>query len=328
MNQQSIFLETLKKYLPESISFPSWVADTLNISLDSAYRRMRAETILSFDEGLILMQAAKIHPAMVFPASPNVVSFMVGSLSNTRQSFNEYMERLTQDLSLLGSAPDNSVIYAAEDIPLFYHFYSKALCYFKLFYWMKGIQGVQDLPAEVYSVDMFGDFFEKKATLIFKQYAQVNTTEIWTDETIQSTLSQIRFYWDSGLIPNPNDAVQILNELSEVVQLIKSQSEQSERLFANEAPTGKEYVLYISDLMIGTNTVLLHVNNQTISYLSYNTFNSMKTNNPHFNQQTNAWLQNLISKSTLASGVGEKYRHIFFKNMFQKIDQLREYILS
>ena len=49
-NIQSSFLEKVRSKLPPTISFADELAELLDISRDSAYRRIRGETILSLDE--------------------------------------------------------------------------------------------------------------------------------------------------------------------------------------------------------------------------------------------------------------------------------------
>src|SRR6185503_15552827 len=47
---QSLFFEQIRKRLSPHVSFVDELAELLDISRDSAYRRMRGETVLSLDE--------------------------------------------------------------------------------------------------------------------------------------------------------------------------------------------------------------------------------------------------------------------------------------
>ena len=49
-NIQSSFLNQVKLIVPPQVSFVDELAELLNISRDSVYRRMRGETVLSLDE--------------------------------------------------------------------------------------------------------------------------------------------------------------------------------------------------------------------------------------------------------------------------------------
>lgn len=51
---QGSFFQVIKDHLPGHISLVDELADTLEVSNDSAYRRIRGETSLTFDEIAIL----------------------------------------------------------------------------------------------------------------------------------------------------------------------------------------------------------------------------------------------------------------------------------
>jgi hypothetical protein len=50
INIQSVFLEEVRKRLPPHMAFADELAEILSISRDSAYRRIRGDTVLSLDE--------------------------------------------------------------------------------------------------------------------------------------------------------------------------------------------------------------------------------------------------------------------------------------
>ena len=92
------------------------------------------------------------------------------------------------------------------------------------------------------------------------------------------------------------------------------------------ASSQQNYTLYCSELMIGNNCILVRIGNNSVSYISYNTFNSMTTTNQAFNDETDRWLRNLIRKSIPISGVSEKQRFRFFRMMNDKIVKMRDRI--
>ena len=49
-NIQTDFLNQMRNKLPGNASFADELAELLNVSRDSAYRRIRGETVLSLDE--------------------------------------------------------------------------------------------------------------------------------------------------------------------------------------------------------------------------------------------------------------------------------------
>jgi hypothetical protein len=68
------------------------------------------------------------------------------------------------------------------------------------------------------------------------------------------------------------------------------------------------------------------VGDKNISYISFNTMNSLTTNNQLFCGEIEHWMKNLIKKSSLISGSAEKQRFQFFKQAIKYVDQAIEKI--
>jgi hypothetical protein len=78
--------------------------------------------------------------------------------------------------------------------------------------------------------------------------------------------------------------------------------------------------------MVGNNSIIANIGETKISYVSYNTFNMMTTTNSLFVNEAEEWLKNLIKKSILISGVGEKQRNQYFKKLGLKLENTRNKI--
>jgi hypothetical protein len=94
----------------------------------------------------------------------------------------------------------------------------------------------------------------------------------------------------------------------------------------NVSDKTETYFLYDSDVVLGTNCIYAIMGDSKFSYISFNSMNSLTTNNPQFCEETEHWVKNLERKSTLISGVGEKQRYQFFSLMYKNIDACVEKI--
>jgi hypothetical protein len=63
-----------------------------------------------------------------------------------------------------------------------------------------------------------------------------------------------------------------------------------------------------------------------VLYLTHNTLNKIVTVNREFCDATERWIQNLIKKSNLISGVSEKQRFQFFNRMKSQLGLLEKNI--
>ena len=135
LNIQNYFISKFKDVLPSSVGLAEELADVLEVSIDSAYRRIRGETELTIEEVYKLTKKYAISVDDVFSNRSDTVTFSYTKLTDSAKNFDEYLNRLYNHLKLISKFENKKIYYVAEEIPIFYSFYSKKLTEFKLFYW-------------------------------------------------------------------------------------------------------------------------------------------------------------------------------------------------
>jgi hypothetical protein len=329
MDYQSSFVQLIKNTVPANIHLAEEVSSALGISADSAYRRLRGETDFTLNETIKLCKHFSIPLESLNKEMDDVVSFKINNILGNNDSFHQYLNSLDRDLTWLARFDNSMLYYAAEDLPVFYHFFFPRLARFKMIYWTKSILNVpafQGIKAE--EVELPPDWSEKLAE-IARKYQQIPTTEIWNEDTLKSTLQQIRFYWEAGFFKEVATLQEILEDMTGVIEMASRQAETGKKYNPVKGTyTDTSFSLYISDLMIGNNHVFMSSGERTSSYIGYGSFNYMRTSNAVFNRQISGWLENLIAKSTLVSRVAEKQRNQFFKQALKQIVQLRDEIVA
>lgn len=325
---QKSFLNKLQSVLPVNTSLVSELADILDVSTDSAYRRMRGETALTIDEVVTLCTHFNISFDSLNEQNNGSVTFSYNQLKNNSKDFFVYMEYVLKDLKAVHEATNRRIIYACEDIPIFHNFNYPSLAAFKMFYWMKSILNTPELQGELFDTTKIPESIPSTGKDLFNHYANIPSIEIWTETTIQSTIKQIEFYFDAGIFKTDQDALNICQALRQEITDIQSQAEASHK-FINGQPNEKEetkYTVYFSEIEITNNCVLIDMGEIQSVYLGHFTFNTMKTNNKVYCKETEDWLNTIIKKSTLISGIAEKQRYQFFKKAFKSIDMLEQKI--
>jgi hypothetical protein len=316
------FFDRIKDIIPPSLSIVNEVADVLGVSSDSAYRRLRGETPLSIDEISLLCNHFKIG-FDVFSDQAGTVSFNFNQLHNI-EDFKTYLLEILNTLNSFIKSENAELYYGAIDIPLFHHFKYPELSAFKMFYWLKDVLYEPSLEYSKYNKSLITDDLLDLGKQIYNSYSNVQSIEIWTVATINSTIAQIEFYSDSGLFNNNSEAVELCNCLEEEIKTIQKQAEFSGKVLSENGAMSENFKLYFSEIEIGNNCILSRVGDIKTVHLSFHTFNKLTTLNSKLCDETYRWLGNLIRKSTLISGVSEKQRYKFFKMMFDKINRLRQ----
>ena len=326
---QLILMHRLKDALPANISLVDELADLLQVSNDSAYRRMRGETQLSIEEIASICKHFKLSfDAFINSNDDGLVSFKYNRMDGYPDAFTSYFRSIMNDLEKMMHFEDKEVIFAAEDIPVFHHFARRELAAFKMFYWKKSILNAKEFEDKKYDSSLIGDELMEIAENIYQLYAKVPSIEIWSDDTANSTIKQIEFYWEAGIFKTKEDALMICDQVSQMMERIKRQAELNIKLDKNDQPAAAEnnYALYHSDVMIGNNCVMVTTSGVKATYLSYHTFNTILTTNAGFCSETDQWLKTLIRKSSLISGVAEKQRYRYFKKIEDTMKKLRDKI--
>jgi hypothetical protein len=184
---------------------------------------------------------------------------------------------------------------------------------------------VADYQSEKFHFDVVPKEMLQLGKKIYNLYQTIPSTEIWTEDTIHTSLKQVEFYLESGAFKNKEDAVTINREIKKVVEWMQKCAENENKDFDGHSPEGS-FSLYNSELVIGTNCIHINTNDYNFSYISFNTFNSLTTGNQVFCSEIEHWMRNLIKKSTLISGTAEKQRYRFFNTLYKTIDASLERI--
>jgi hypothetical protein len=212
------------------------------------------------------------------------------------------------------------ILFAAEDIPMFHHFGYENISAFKIYYWSKAVLNSSEYSGQKYHYRLIHPEILKAVKTLHEAYNRIHSTEIWTDETINSTLRQIIYFKESGQFQDPKDALLLLDEFEQSMKDLEIKAEKSSKI---PGEIKNNFSLYNCEVRIGNNCILLDLGDSRRVFLSHNTFNSLRTIDKAFCEETYNWLQNLVKKSTLISDIGEKQRFIFFKKVEDAISQAR-----
>ena len=123
-NIQLAFLEQVKKRLAPNLVLADELAEVLNISRDSAYRRIRGETVLSLDEVRILCTKYGVSVDSIISSSGEMVSFHYRMVDSQNFTFDKWLKSILTNLEMLLPYTDKQLTYFAKDIPVFYYFNS------------------------------------------------------------------------------------------------------------------------------------------------------------------------------------------------------------
>ena len=314
---QSVFLEQIRNRLSDKISFADTLAEILTISRDSAYRRIRGETVLSLDESKKLCERFGVSLDALLSPSINTSLFHHRALS-TRYTLEQWIRSVGSNLEHINSFPDKEMIFAARDMPTLHHFRFPELSAFKMFFWLKTVIKDPQYTGHLFNQDVIPADLVKGAGKLWRLYAAVPSTEIWSDEAINETLKQIEFYQECNFFSAKNQAALLCDKLIELLILIKQEASEGKKV------NGAEFRLYKNEILIANNTILARRDNKRIVFINYNTLSLLTTFQESFCDKTEKYLSNLTKNSVLISTSAEKERNKFFNRMKDRINDFKK----
>jgi hypothetical protein len=317
-NIQSIFLERVRTRLPENISFADELGELLHISRDSAYRRIRGETVLSLEEARTLYHKFGISIDELFAGASEMVTFHRRVVTHKDYNLEQWQNSILKNLEYLSGYAEKQLIFSAKDIPVFHYFRMRELSAFKHFFWMKTLIGYPDFERKNYSPEAVPMSLLYTAEKVWKKYSALPSTEIWNEEAIFDTLKQIEFYYECSFFDNPLEAGLLCDQLIQLLDAVKAEAAEGLK------SAGGTFQLYKNDIMIADNSVFAKMGDKRCVYVNQNTLNLLLTLQEPFCEQTESYLNNLIKKSTLISQTAERERSQFFNNMKKRIESFKE----
>lgn len=313
---QQVLLQKVKDIIPSHRSLADELAALLDMSPDSAYRRIRGETKLTLDEAALLCLHYQIPPDSLMEPIRGSVNFLYRSIK-TVEDFNRYLSAILDSINQIKRHKDGQLIYAGNDVPVFYHFMYPEHASFKVYFWLYGSLRINETQFPKFK---FSDANPQTLELInklFTSYQEIATTEIWSEESVKGTLKQIKYCWEAGLFENPKEAKVISQQYLDILKLIQERAQD----FGVKGGSNK---LFYCETPIGNNCVLVKTPHPSMVYLGHQTIKTMITTNQDFCNETASFLEQLMKRSLLISGSATKQRNQFFQALTLPVQNFLE----
>ena len=317
--EQKRLFEALKAKVPGQYRLTDQLEELFRVDTNAVYRRMRGETELSFSEVFLLCEKFKLSMDEIFNFESNQGAlFSYAPVNFTKpESYIAYMKRLSESLTFHKAVNENEINITSQDIPFFYFLDYPDLISFKLYAWNDTVTRVTQ------SYDEFCNKLEKNKFIPFyKQvsnvWRQIPSREIWTNQSPDSILRLLEYYYDTGAFEKKETVISLLNQLMEVMSNVNR--------YAGEGHKGDEgktpFYLYLCNVDFETNIILIKKDGKMSCTIRLFTINCIISEHNALCSETAKWIEDLISKSTLISGASARERLRFFQSTKNKIESL------
>ena len=328
MEKQDLLFDAIKALVDPKKNFNEIIAEALNTSKDAAYRRIKGLTTLSFDEGIALTRLFNIPSDKLGYNPTEYVFFQKDHFIKTEEGLYRYFENTLKLLEYVGSFPNAQILYSCKDIPIFYQFRFRELGMFKMYVWLKSIYNVGKLEGEHYSLNSIPKKFQEIGYKLWKAYTKIPTVEIWNDTSSLSLVKQIEYFWESGMFKDQEEALLICEQVREMIRVIYKHALLGNRTTDGDEPvnTGVKYSLYVNDLLIMDNHVVMRYGPTKRLIMPYAGLHFINTLDEEMTENMYEYLIQQTKRSAQISNYSEKERNKFFIRMRYRLEQVEENI--
>lgn len=306
MDNQDKLLKAIRQKLDKSVSLIDEIATMLNISYDAAHRRVSQKSKFSIEETITLCRHYSISMDVLFTGANKVIVEKTAEI-RTMADMEAYFRHSADNISSFLYAPDAKMYYSAKDIPLFYTIGGTLLSKFKLYVWLNLLAGTQN--QDTFENFTINSTLLEHSTRLKAVYENVEVNEVWNDTTINSSLQQIYYFFQAGLLSLAN-AHLLCNDLKAILQT-------SEDRCCKE---GSRFNLYYNELLILNNNVLLSSPKQQSLFVPYTMLGYFITNDAATCNNALDFFKHQVKNSKLLNQSGTRDRKLFFNKAHQKID--------
>ncbi len=323
---QKLFFDMIRQRLPDHISVVHEISEILEISYDSAYRRLRGDKNLTIEELKVLSQKFGISIDSLYGHKTSDILFQPFTLNTHADGFAEWLELRLLEVRKINMAREKEVIMVARDLPIYYYFNFPELVAFKLFFWKKILFHHPDyhnkqfdpteLPSEIMDVGQH----------LLLLYNRIPTNEIWCVETFTRILQQIEFCRISGFFRNKDDPDMLFEKIELLFRHIHYQTGQGCKFsYENIAVSEDEnFKVFINEVLLMDNTVFVKREDSKTVFMTHNSLDILITTNHVFCKQVEQWLHTIMKTGFLISGTSALECNRFFNVIYEKLEEYKK----
>jgi hypothetical protein len=324
---QDFLFQRIREIVPQHVSLVDSVSEVLNVSNDSAYRRIRGETLLVLEEARQLCAHFHLSLDQMLNVKSNSTLFQT-SYINDNYSFENYLRDLHQQIKNIEGFIKKEIIFLTKDIHIFANMLSEPFFAFRYFFWNKSIVSNPEYATRSFTLDCLTPEVKALSEDMAKTYSRIPSTEIWGTEAANSIILQIEYYKELGVFSSAADIKIIYDSVEETLYHLKEQAELGIKFYPGENPSAKKQNLrfFYNRVVLGDNTILVTTDHIRTVYLNYNVLNYMVTRDEKFCATMYREMETLIRRSTQISDTGEKQRKNFFNILLSRIEERKRHI--
>ena len=331
LTSQELFFERLISIAGTRKKLATEISKLLQITSDGAYRRIRSETAMNFEEIVQLAQHYSISIDQIIGLQndgKHVTFDYLGSDDNLKDYLNFHAKVFSQ-------AKEARTVHfyaSCRDFSLTYLIYFPELWFFKGYFFTKIIWNMDMMKEQQFSPEKMMRVLEHEGIELsnfahLKDNARYNTKDIWNYDTFKGHLNQIQYCWELGYFESKEIALRLCDQTMQLAKHFQKQAAVGRKFRLNDYdhPMGN-YELYLNDAIPLEYFVLRELDNEKMIYHNSNLGEYLATSDKHYCDRMQDYIHILIRKSSQISIANERSRNHLFNHIYKQIEELTERI--
>lgn len=313
------FISTIQGYLPEDTKLIFFLMNELNLSKDSAYRRLHGTVPYTFEEitKMSTILGFSIDEILKPGKKQRVVLRMdFENVLNPEKAYMDIYEYLIKKLDTVSDAKNAESIIITNH--LLHILINRRDTLFKLFYY-KLLHQTNNIPPNLSFSELIIPEKVLSAYHMFTNRFTIKANHTYTiiidTDLIKNIIDYISYFYATGLLSN-EEVLTLKKELLEEIECCEQIALNG--YYSSAAPVN----IYLSSLDIDSTCVYTECDNKTIAlYWTYPTC-PIRITSTEVCKSHKQWLLSLKKYTTLISGSNEMLRSKFFNNQRKIISNI------
>lgn len=308
-------IKKITALIPPHIKAVDYLSDILEISKESAYRRMRGEMSFAFDEIIKLSKELgfSIDELTGLDQGHRVaVDFTVET--NPKQAFFIKLSKYKEDIDARLRDRESHSMMALNYLPSAFTVHFRHLFKFAYYTWL---QRKRKAGAKLYYSDITisPELESLRKQLDIDGRNIRHNTFILDHNVFLSPIKEIHYFYKMRFVTS-NELIELKEDFHNMLDFVEKM------VRTGESNPGTEYFFYLSDFNIDSNSSYNVWSDKVTSSFNFNFFNRIVISNPEICEIHKEWLDSLKKYSTLITQSNEIVQAAYFEKQRRYVDNI------
>jgi hypothetical protein len=320
--QDSLFAAIEQKNI-SGLRLVETVCSVLDISRSHAYKKIKGEAGLSFDEAMLLANYYDISLDEIGNASQKGKAIMRYNQPQEGIDAQLFMQGLAQQAAAIEQMKSPKIWYATHELPVFHYMPCKQLLAFKLYVWSRINWRTPFALKNKFHPEGFMEQYPEIHALaerLWQFYLTMPGKEFWPLGILDTTLRQIKYMQDASYFAAPDIAENLCSELMDMLHERKIMALQGYKTPISGAKQKVEFQLFHNEIAYTNSLILLFEDDSPLAlFTTLDNPNFIHSLDKPLCQRVHHWLLNIEASSLLISNGAEKEREYFFNQLTETV---------